>query len=86
MARRMTSTLITHAFAAVGRTIAHDGSLQIENIWVYLSNPWAFVQFAHNQSAALVTGSFVVVAIGAFCALSDKHREQARLYHQANLH
>ena len=35
----------------------------------YLLNPWVFVQFAHNQFAAVVTGSFVVAAIGAFYAL-----------------
>ena len=32
----------------------------------YLLNPWAFVQFAHNQLAAVVTGPFAVAAIGAF--------------------
>ena len=49
----------------------------------YLLNPWAFVQFAHNQLAALVTGSFVVAAIGAFYALRGVHPVQARLYLRA---
>jgi cytochrome bd ubiquinol oxidase subunit I len=40
------------------------------------------VQFMHNQAAALVTGSFVVTALGAFYALGDRHRDQARLYLQ----
>jgi cytochrome d ubiquinol oxidase subunit I len=38
------------------------------------------VQFAHNQTAALVTGSFVVAALGAFYALRGLHPTQARLY------
>ena len=49
----------------------------------YLLNPWAFVQFAHNQLAAVVTGSFVVAAIGAFYALRGVHPVQAKLYLRA---
>src|SRR6185436_5986457 len=43
----------------------------------------AFVQFAHNQLAAIVTGSFVVAAIGAFYALRGVHPVQASLYLRA---
>src|SRR5262249_17450874 len=39
-------------------------SLGIDSLSAYLLNPWAWVQFAHNQMAALVTGSFVVAAVG----------------------
>jgi cytochrome d ubiquinol oxidase subunit I len=38
------------------------------------------IEFAHNQTAALVTGSFVVTAIGAFYALRQVHPNQAQLY------
>ena len=38
------------------------------------------MQFAHNQAAALVTGTFVIAAVGAFYALRGVHLEQARLY------
>src|SRR6266700_3214413 len=58
-------------------------SLGIASMSAYLLNPWAFVQFAHNQLAAIVTGSFVVAAIGAFYALRDLHPVQARLYLRA---
>jgi cytochrome d ubiquinol oxidase subunit I len=64
----------------VGHSIAPDGTLQIDSIFAYLTNPWVVVQYAHNQAAALVTGSFVVVAMGALYALNNKHRDQARLY------
>ncbi len=74
--------LVTNAFMQhpVGYTVAADGSLLLGNIWTYLINPWAIVQFSHNQAAALVTGSFVVAALGAFYMLGEKHHEQARLY------
>ena len=54
----------------VGYQIEPNGSLGIASMSAYLLNPWAFVQFAHNQLAAVVTGSFVVAAIGAFYALA----------------
>jgi cytochrome d ubiquinol oxidase subunit I len=38
------------------------------------------IQFAHNQTAAVVTGSFVVAAVGALYALRVVHPTQARLY------
>jgi cytochrome d ubiquinol oxidase subunit I len=43
-------------------------------------NPWAFVQFAHNQVAAVVTGSFVLAALGAYYTLRGLHPTQAALY------
>src|SRR5262249_12956199 len=60
-----------------------DGSLGIESLSAYLLNPWAWVQFAHNQMAALVTGSFVVATVGAFYTLRGLHPEQARMYLRA---
>jgi cytochrome d ubiquinol oxidase subunit I len=77
--------LVTNAFMQhpVGYTIAADGSLGIDNLGAYLLNPWAWVQFAHNQMAALVTGSFVVAAVGAFYTLRGRHPEQARTYLRA---
>src|SRR6266478_4782948 len=65
--------LVTNAFMQhpVGHQIEPNGSLGIASMSAYLLNPWAFVQFAHNQLAAVVTGSFVVAAIGAFDALPD---------------
>ena len=46
-------------------------------------NRWAIVQFAHNQTAAVVTGSFVVAALGAFYTLRGIHPQQAQLYLRA---
>src|SRR5437762_6004395 len=77
--------LVTNAFMQhpVGHQVQPDGSLGIVSLSAYLLNPWAWVQFAHNQMAALVTGSFVVAAVGAFYALRGLHSAQARLYLRA---
>jgi cytochrome d ubiquinol oxidase subunit I len=74
--------LVTNAFMQhpVGYHIEADGSLGIESLSAYLLNPWAWAQFAHNQMAALVTGSFVVAAVGAFYTLRGIHLSQASMY------
>jgi cytochrome d ubiquinol oxidase subunit I len=73
---------VTNSFMQhpVGHRIEADGSLGIDSLSAYLLNPWVRVQFAHNQMAALVTGSFVVAAVGAFYCLRGLHREQAQMY------
>ena len=77
--------LVTNAFMQhpVGYRIEADGLLGIASLSAYLLNPWAWVQFAHNQMAALVTGSFVVAAVGAFYTLRGLHLTQAHLYLRA---
>jgi cytochrome d ubiquinol oxidase subunit I len=76
------SILVTNAFMQhpIGHAVATDGTLVIGDMRAYLLNEWALVQFAHNQAAALVTGTFVVTAVGAFYALRGIHLDQARLY------
>jgi cytochrome bd ubiquinol oxidase subunit I len=77
--------LVTNAFMQhpVGYRIEADGSLGIASFRDYLLNSWVWVQFTHNQMAALVTGSFVVASIGALYALRQLHPTQARLYLRA---
>jgi cytochrome d ubiquinol oxidase subunit I len=74
--------LVTNAFMQhpVGHTTDAKGALVIADLGAYLLNEWALIQFAHNQAAALVTGTFVITAVGAFYALRGAHTEQARLY------
>ncbi len=57
-----------------------DGSFQVNSFWGILLNPWAFLQYAHNMSGAVITGSFVMTAVGAFYLLSDKHLEYGRIF------
>ena len=77
--------LVTNAFMQhpVGYRIEPNGSLGLASMSGYLLNPWAWVQFLHNQMAAVVTGSFIVASIGAFYALRGLHSVQARLYLRA---
>jgi len=74
--------IVTNAFMQhpVGYQIEANGTLGIANLSAYLLNPWALIQFAHNQMAAVVTGAFVVAAVGAFYALRGIHSIQAGLY------
>jgi cytochrome d ubiquinol oxidase subunit I len=77
--------LVTNAFMQhpVGYQFEPGGLLGIASARAYLLNPWALVQFAHNQMAAVVTGSFVVTAVGAFYTLRQLHAAQAQLYLRA---
>ncbi|HEX5400365.1 MAG TPA: cytochrome ubiquinol oxidase subunit I [Verrucomicrobiae bacterium] len=74
--------LATNAFMQhpVGYSTAADGSLRLASFSGFLLNPWAMIEFLHNQCAALVTGSFVVSAVGALYALRRKYAEQASLF------
>jgi len=74
--------LLTNAFMQhpVGYAVAANGTLALADVGAFLLNPWALVQYAHNQCAALVTGSFAVAAIGAFYTLRGTHPEQAKVY------
>jgi cytochrome d ubiquinol oxidase subunit I len=49
----------------------------------YLLNPWCLVEFVHNQTAAVVTGSFVITALAAFYTLRGLHPIQSKLYLRA---
>jgi cytochrome bd ubiquinol oxidase subunit I len=74
--------LLTNAFMQhpVGYAVAANGTLALADVGAFLLNPWALVQYAHNQCAALVTGSFAVAAMGAFYTLRGAHPEQAKVY------
>ncbi|MGB8769545.1 MAG: cytochrome ubiquinol oxidase subunit I [Candidatus Korobacteraceae bacterium] len=64
----------------VGYQRAADGSLQLSSFWQLVLNPWAWWQYAHNMGGAVITGSFVMSAVGAFYLLSRKHVEQGRIF------
>ncbi len=64
----------------VGYTRTADGNFQLSSFWSLLLNPWAIWQYAHNMSGAVITGSFVMAAIGAFYLLSRQHEEHGRLF------
>ena len=63
----------------VGFELAVDGTAHLVSFPALLFNEWAFRQYLHNMGGALVTGSFVMAAVGAFYLLSRRQEEYGRL-------
>ncbi|MGC8666559.1 MAG: cytochrome ubiquinol oxidase subunit I [Chthonomonadales bacterium] len=74
--------IATNAFMQhpVGYTVGPGGVLLLADFWRFVLNPWALWQYAHNMCAAVITGSFVVTAVGAFWTLTNLHTDYARLF------
>src|SRR5438445_11509425 len=72
--------IATNAFMQhpVGYAVGQGGALQLAHFWAYLLNPWALWQYAHNMSAAVITGSVVVTAVGAYWTLLGLYPEHVR--------
>jgi cytochrome d ubiquinol oxidase subunit I len=64
----------------VGYVKASDGSVQLASFWDLVLNPWAWWQYAHNMSGAVITGAFVMASIGAFYLLWGKFVEYGRIF------
>ncbi|HMK31511.1 MAG TPA: cytochrome ubiquinol oxidase subunit I [Terriglobales bacterium] len=64
----------------VAYTHGPDGSVYVSSFWGLLLNPWALWQYAHNISGAVITGAFVMSAVGAYYLLSQKFFEQGKIY------
>jgi cytochrome d ubiquinol oxidase subunit I len=57
-----------------------DGSYQVNSFWGLLLNPWAILQYAHNMSGAVITGAFVMAAVGAFYLLNHRFQEYGQIF------
>ena len=64
----------------VGYAVAEDGSVYLSSFWELLLNPWAIWQYLHTMGGAVVTGAFVMAALGSFYVLSGKQREYGKLF------
>ncbi len=64
----------------VGFVGAADGSVQLSSFWELVLNPWAWWQYAHNMSGAVITGSFVMASVGAFYLLWGKFQDHGRIF------
>ncbi|HTZ75866.1 MAG TPA: cytochrome ubiquinol oxidase subunit I [Candidatus Aquilonibacter sp.] len=64
----------------VGYQMGPNGEIMLASFWKLILNPWALWQYAHNMSAAVITGSFVMAATGAFYLLSQRHIEYAKTF------
>jgi len=57
-----------------------DGKFEVLSFWKLLLNPLGLLQYAHNMTGALVTGSFVMAAVGAFYLLEGRNVEFGRMF------
>jgi cytochrome d ubiquinol oxidase subunit I len=64
----------------VAYTRLPDGSYQVSSFSGLLLNPWALLQYAHNMSGAVITGAFVMSAVGAFYLLNRRFEEYGRIF------
>jgi len=70
----------TNAFMQhpVGFVVGENGKLALADVWTYLFNEWAFWEYAHTMSAAVITGAFVVTSVAAYWALMKQFEEHAK--------
>ncbi len=64
----------------VGYTIAADGTAHLTSFWALLFNPWVGWQYLHNMGGAVITGAFVMAAVGAYYVLSGRQVEFGRIF------
>jgi cytochrome d ubiquinol oxidase subunit I len=69
----------TNAFMQhpTGHAVGPDGVLHLTSFFTFLLNPWAIAAYVHTMIAAVVTGSFVVAAVGAYYTLRGEHQDAA---------
>src|SRR4051812_14951691 len=72
--------IATNAFMQhpVGYAVDEHGQLVLVDVWSYLFNRWAFWEYAHTMSAAVITGAFVFSAVAAYWALMGQHPKHTR--------
>jgi len=55
-----------------------NGTYEVSSFWGLMMNPWAWLQYAHNMSGAVITGAFVMAAVGALYVLQNREGEYTR--------
>jgi cytochrome d ubiquinol oxidase subunit I len=64
----------------VGYEILPNGVFEVSSFWGLLNNPWAWLEYAHNMSGAVITGAFVMSAVGALYLLQHRDEEYGRIF------
>jgi cytochrome bd ubiquinol oxidase subunit I len=74
--------IVTNAWMQhpVAYRILPNGGYEVTSFWGLLTNPWALIQYAHNMSGAVITGSFAMCAVGAFYVLENQFSESGKIF------
>jgi cytochrome d ubiquinol oxidase subunit I len=57
-----------------------NGQFEVLSFWQLLLNPWGLLQYIHNMTGAVITGSFVMAAVGAFYLLEGRNENYGRIF------
>jgi cytochrome d ubiquinol oxidase subunit I len=57
-----------------------NGHYEVVSFWQLLMNPWGLLQYMHNMTGAVITGSFVMAAVGAFYLLESRCHRFAQIF------
>lgn len=57
-----------------------NGQFEMLSFWQLLMNPWGLLQYMHNMTGAVITGSFVMAATGAFYLLDGRMQNYGRTF------
>jgi cytochrome bd ubiquinol oxidase subunit I len=79
--------VLTNAFMQhpVGHELQPDGVFVLQDFWAFLFNAWGVAAYMHTMLGAVVTGSFVVAATGAYYTLRGVHTAAARRFLQVGV-
>jgi cytochrome bd ubiquinol oxidase subunit I len=64
----------------VAYSLLPNGVVDVASFWGLIFNPWAWLEYAHNMSGAVITGSFVMSAVGALYLLQRRDEEYGRTF------
>ena len=57
-----------------------NGVFEVSSFWGLMMNPWARLQYAHNMCGAVITGAFVMTAVGALYVLQGREGDYSRTF------
>jgi len=74
--------IVTNAWMQhpVGYKLLPNGVYEVASFTQLLFNPWAWLEYAHNMCAAVVTASFVMAAVGALYLLQNREGPYGRIF------
>src|SRR5215472_461809 len=74
--------IVTNAWVQhpVAYNVLPNGMYEVTSFWGLLTNPWALIEYAHTMSGAVITGSFVMCAVGAFYVLENCFSEYGKIF------